>query len=90
LQSPKPIRSEGQASAYEDHLHHYGMIPSPVTAATVVTPGPGSDSGLSGLDQTDTKRVTRSTTPKTASQTQSYLTLCLIGFLFVGTALLPI
>merc|ERR1712008_270747 len=50
LQSPKPIRSAGQASAYEDHLHHGGMIPSPVTAATVVTPGPGSDSGLSGLD----------------------------------------
>ena len=49
----------GQASAYEDHLHHGGMIPSPVTAATVVTPGPGSDSGLSGLDQPDTKRLTR-------------------------------
>ena len=49
----------GQASAYEDHLHHGEMIPSPVTAATVVTPGPGSDSGLSGLDQTDTKRFTR-------------------------------
>jgi len=71
LQSPKPIRSAGQASAYEDHLHHGGMIPSPVTAATVVTPGPGSDSGLSGLDQPDTKRLTRSTTPKTSSNSKA-------------------
>jgi len=68
LQSPKPIRSAGQASAYEDHG---GMIPSPVTAATVVTPGPGSDSGLSGLDQPDTKRLTRSTTPKTSSNSKA-------------------
>ena len=37
--------------------NHNGMIPPPVIApaGAMATPGPGSDSGLSGLDQPDTK-----------------------------------